>query len=436
MWKVKRVRNLAVGVLIGATGFGGQFAIAEDMSCTGEDIGVIKTFVDKADITLAEAILTAESQSKGKAIHATLGCEQKPGEEGLKTDNYQVCCLAKGRIVEVCVDSQSGEVLATHESSALPASFRLTSMSESASKTSVKQSFRIQKASDLIGKPVQNAYGEQLGEVQDLAIDAERGRVVYGVLSFGGFLGLGDKWFAIPIGALILPDHAKFFVLQVEKDRLTKAPGFAKDSWPILGDDTWGTGIHEFYGHRPFWLDEGSGSLPANLRIQKASEIIGRSVQNDRGDKLGEIKDLVIDPDRNRVAYAVLTFGGFMGLGDKLFAIPSGVLQLPGTGGYAVLTVDKDRLKEATGFDQSQWPNLADPTLAAGVYEFYGLRPYWMEDLRGGRYLTSEAGKTCHQCSRVTAAHGFAREGSTYCCAGCANGTGCTCGLRTDRTHP
>jgi len=79
---------------------------------------------------------------------------------------------------------------------------------------------------------------------------------------------------------------------------------------------------------KPYWVGEGDGSTPKDLRIQKASEIIGRTVQNDRAEKLGEIKDLVIDPDRNRIAYVVLTFGGFLGFGDKLFAMPAGVLQM------------------------------------------------------------------------------------------------------------
>jgi len=295
-------------------------------------------------------------------------------------------------------------------------------------KSPSRAAFRIQKASELIGKPVENPRGERLGEVQDLAIDAERSRVAYVVLSFGGFLGLGEKWFAIPTGALTLSEDNKHFVLAVEKDRLKTAAGFEKDRWPSMGDSTWGIGIHDFYGVKPYWLSAGEGSTPTDLRIQKASEIMGRSVQNDRGEKLGEIKDLVIDPDRYHVAYAVLTFGGFLGMGDKLFAIPAGVLQLPGTGGYAVLTVDKDRLKGATGFDKSNWPNLADPTMASGIYEFYGQRPYWTEDLRGGQYLTSAADKTCLNCARVTAAQGFVRDGNTYCCAGCANKTHCTCG--------
>ena len=138
-----------------------------------------------------------------------------------------------------------------------------------------RHSFRTQKASDLIGKSVQSPSGDSLGEVQDLAIDPDRGHVAYVVLSFGGFLGMGEKWFAVPTGALTLPDDCKHFVLAVEKDRLKKAAGFDKDRWPQMGDSAWGTGIHEFYGQRPYWMNEGEGSTPTDLRIQKVSEIIG-----------------------------------------------------------------------------------------------------------------------------------------------------------------
>lgn len=252
-------------------------------------------------------------------------------------------------------------------------------------KTPTGRAFRIQKASDLIGKNVENPGGELLGQVQDLAIDGERGRVAYAVLTFGGFMGMGETWFAIPTGAMTLPDDCEHFVLAVEKDRLKNAPGFEKDRWPTMGDVTWGMGVHEFYGLQPYWLSEGEGSTPTDVRIQKASEIMGRAVHNDRGEALGEIKDLVIDPDRNRIAYVVLTFGGFMGMGDKLFAIPAGVLKMPGTGGYAVLSVDRDRLKTATGFDQNNWPNLADPTLASEIHEFYKQKPYWIQDAHAGK---------------------------------------------------
>lgn len=381
----------AVGAIIGVVAFG-QVTFAESGGCGSEDVGTVKNFVDQADLTLMDAILAAEHQSRGKAIHATLGCEKRPGYEDLKVDNYLVCCLVNGEIIEVCVDSQSGTILATHETSELPANFRLVGMREGepnspTQQRTARQTFRTHKASDLIGKSVQNPQGEKLGSVQDLAIDGERGRVVYTVLSFGGFLGMGDKWFAIPAGALTLPADGKHFVLAVEKDRLKSATGFDKDRWPQLGNPTWETGVHEFYGQRPYWIEDGNGSTPSTdpLRIQKASEIIGRSVRNNQGENLGSIKDLVIDSDQNRVMYMVLSFGGFMGMGDKLFAIPTGAIQMPGTDGVAVLKVDKEHLKNAQGFDKNRWPNLSDPAFAASTYEFYGQRPYWIEETREGR---------------------------------------------------
>lgn len=247
-------------------------------------------------------------------------------------------------------------------------------------KVSVRKTFRIQKASDLIGKPVMNKSGERLGEIQDLAIDGERGRVAYAVLSFGTFLNMGGKWFAVPTGALTLPNHAEHFVLAVETDQLKNAPGFDKNQWPRMQDVKWSTDTHKFYGQRPYWMDEKDASTPTTMNVQKASDIIGRSVRNNQGEDLGEIQDLVVDPDTFRVAYAVLTFGGYLGFGDKLFAMPVSVLEMPDSDGDAVLNVDKNRLESAKGFDQNDWPNLADPTIAVTTYELYGKRPYWLED--------------------------------------------------------
>lgn len=108
-------------------------------------------------------------------------------------------------------------------------------------------------ATKLIGDPVVNADGEKLGKIEDLVIDPESGRVDYAVLSFGGFLGVGDKLFAVPIEAMRLSPEERRFILDVDKERLKHAPGFDKNSWPEPSDRAFGTKVYNYYGYTPRW---------------------------------------------------------------------------------------------------------------------------------------------------------------------------------------
>ncbi len=114
----------------------------------------------------------------------------------------------------------------------------------------------VMAAETLTGDPVINARGEDLGKVTDIMIDVRRGRVAYAVLSSGGFLGIGDKLFAIPWSALTLDADRKCFILDVERKRLESAPGFDKDHWPSMGDPRWALQVHTYYGVPPYWQDE------------------------------------------------------------------------------------------------------------------------------------------------------------------------------------
>ena len=88
---------------------------------------------------------------------------------------------------------------------------------------------RVLSASTLAGDPVSNSEGEKLGKIEDFMIDLDSGRIAYAVLSFGGFLGVADKLFAIPWEALRLDTESHEFVLNVNKRALQNAPGFDKD---------------------------------------------------------------------------------------------------------------------------------------------------------------------------------------------------------------
>lgn len=114
----------------------------------------------------------------------------------------------------------------------------------------------IMDADTLIGDSVVNAAGEDLGEVKAIMLDVQSGRIAYAVLSFGGFLGMGNKLFAIPWSALTLDAGEKRFILNIAKERLDNAPGFDKDHWPSMADASWARQLHEYYDVRPYWDDD------------------------------------------------------------------------------------------------------------------------------------------------------------------------------------
>ncbi len=107
---------------------------------------------------------------------------------------------------------------------------------------------RLMGAETLIGNDVCNQQGEDLGDIKEIMLDTATGKVCYAVLAFGGVLGIGSKLFAVPWSALNLDAENKHFVLNVDKERLDKAPGFDKDHWPDMADKSWENEIHSYYG--------------------------------------------------------------------------------------------------------------------------------------------------------------------------------------------
>jgi len=109
-------------------------------------------------------------------------------------------------------------------------------------------------ASEIIGETVVNLQNENVGKIEELVIDAGKNRVVYAVLSFGGFMGMGNKQFAIPWEAFEFSVTEKKLILNVDKEKLKSAPGFEKgDKWPDFKDTLWGESIYNFYNYTPPW---------------------------------------------------------------------------------------------------------------------------------------------------------------------------------------
>lgn len=109
-------------------------------------------------------------------------------------------------------------------------------------------------------------------------------------------------------------------------------------------------------------------------RVLSATSINGTNVKNTKGDSIGEIKDLMIDWNKGRVEYAVLSFGGFLGMGDKLFAVPLEAFTFDSVDSEeAVIDMNKESLDNAPGFDKDNWPKSADHEFTKSVYSHYNM---------------------------------------------------------------
>ncbi|MFT4173318.1 MAG: PRC-barrel domain-containing protein [Rhodocyclaceae bacterium] len=121
----------------------------------------------------------------------------------------------------------------------------------------------------------------------------------------------------------------------------------------------------------------GANTSGPGPEVMAADTLEGDEVVNLEGDKLGKIQDIMLDVPHGRIAYAVLSSGGFLGMGDTLHAIPWSALTLDADQKCFVLDVDKDRFRNSPGFDKDHWPSMADATWANEVHQYYNRSPYW-----------------------------------------------------------
>ncbi len=255
-------------------------------------------------------------------------------------------------------------------------------------------------AESLMDDKVINADGEDLGKFDDLMIDLAEGKIAYAALSFGGTLGMGNKLFAIPWKALTLRVHEHAFVLDIPKEVLRNAEGFDKDNWPATSRESLST-MYSYYGYQPYWETETTKriDLPReteserltrttrtedvdNSGFLRASKIQGEKVVNRDNDTLGKIEDIMIDLQDGRIAYAVISHGGIIGIGSKHIPIPWQAFSLRARDHAFVIDIPKDVLDKAEGLDKDKWPVTRKEL--SRTYSYYGYQPYWQMGVASG----------------------------------------------------
>lgn len=356
----------------------------------------------RGNVSLSKAIEAAEAHCEGKAVDArckAIGATRTapgtpgaaPGTPGTPATGpvvFEVTVLDKsGQLQVVNVDGSNGKVIGMNAF----ADRRTTDRPG----MHAGHSARILKASDFDGRDVVNAANEKIGDIDELAIDVSRNRVAFAVVQITEGR---NRLVAVPWSALRHHDDQCRLDLGANR-RLTDAPNFDRNNWPDMSSNDFTTRVSNFFGDlfdQGDDRDDGRDTRDRDMRdsrdirdgrdvrdsrtvdrstgtynVVRSSEIIGGDVRSPTDENLGDIEDLVLDPATGRVAYAVVSFGGFLGFGDKLFAVPMSSLNRTADGKW-ILAISKERLKEAPGFDKSNWPNMADPAFDTRIRDFYG----------------------------------------------------------------
>jgi PRC-barrel domain len=108
-------------------------------------------------------------------------------------------------------------------------------------------------ASKVTGTSVYNTQGDQLGEIYDVMVDKRSGKIAYAIMSFGGFLGIGERYHPLPWPNLKYDTRQGGYVVGLTKEQLEGAPTFGATDAPAWGNRQYETSIHDYYKTNPYW---------------------------------------------------------------------------------------------------------------------------------------------------------------------------------------
>jgi sporulation protein YlmC with PRC-barrel domain len=205
---------------------------------------------------------------------------------------------------------------------------------EQGQKSAGAQSSQDTRTSQLIGMEVTDRQGKDIGEIEDVVIDLQGGKVHAAVLSFGGFMGIGEKQFAFPVSEL-KPGKEDKLTMDIDKQKLENREGFAQGQWPAMDDEYWGR-----VGGQGKAAAGGGAQQAQKMTLVRASELKGKSVSDNSGKEVGEIQDVIVDLNRGEVkSIAIEVQDG----GGQAMVKPGALAK--GTGDKLLIGMSADELK-------------------------------------------------------------------------------------------
>lgn len=244
----------------------------------------------------------------------------------------------------------------------------------------------------LIGSKVVDDRGSPVGTIEDVVVNPQRDES-YAVLSLGKWAEMADRYCAMPWVVIrtveadpAIEDSVRTLVLTVDKQMLRTAPHFSKRTWPDMTQSDWSREIDAFYVPSAVAArTEAVVEASARTRIVtwRASELKGADVLTTTDEKLGDIEYVAVDTN-GRFCYVAVSVGGFLGLGERLAAVPWDALQFSLAGEanerrVIRLASTKEQLGKAPEYsnEEEDRERMCDKDWILGVYEHFSTPPYW-----------------------------------------------------------
>ena len=230
---------------------------------------------------------------------------------------------------------------------------------------------KIIRASTVVGSKVFDQKGNKIGDIKDVLFDEDGGGCPFGVLDLGGYLGIGDKLSAVPWQHIKQSDQASpGYVLDADKAKLVGGMNFDDGSYPKT-DSAWLEKADAYYGMK----------APGDKKLVRASKAMNAELYDEKGDKIGTISDLLINPNTGVVGYAIANVGDSVGKKGQMTTIPWKLIrQSPqATTGY-VVNVSKAKLESAAFFSSENQPDYNDESWNNKAADYWGQARNWWDD--------------------------------------------------------
>jgi len=236
-------------------------------------------------------------------------------------------------------------------------------------------------STDLEDATLVGSNGEGIGDIDDLVVDRSSGHIGFVTLKTGGVLGIGAETRVVPWEALTRTDENEFRI-SIASNRIENAPQFDSSRIADLNNRQSNQRIYAYYQVQPREIIR-DGQRPTDTQYASSGQktyiladgVVGSDVYNRQGEDLGSIDDLIISVNRGSTPYAIVSFGGVLGVGRDLVAVPMKAFSWDQAEERYVLDTTRERLDSAPDFDSENWDQLKDRNWRERVRRAFGQVP-------------------------------------------------------------